>query len=143
MNKSTKALYAIGFAVAVFGLGFGIFIEYDQFRLFLALTGFTAFVLTVSIGTMSITDEKYLKSVPLAKLEEARPDLQIVKKAMLIDEPEKQEDHVIPRRVKEFPIDCAKCDLLISPQMKEVVIGDKHYHEDCWNLIKPKVADQV
>lgn len=91
----------------------------------MAIIGFSAIYSIASAGDMQVKKIETIKST-------AAP--------ILVD---KQEDHVIPRRVTEFPIECAKCGLIISPEMKEVFFEGKHYHEDCWQRVKPIVRDQI
>jgi len=132
MTQSTRALYAVGFAIALLSLGFGIFLQYDPFRLFLAIGGFALLAIITLNAIWDMVTYKELKTMPLAELEQKRPDLQIVKKARLDIPIDNDRLDFLPERVREFPLDCDFCNLLISPAMKQIVIGSKHYHEDCW-----------
>src|SRR5260370_14893951 len=87
MNSATKTLYGIGFTIAVISTGFGIFLEYDQFRLFLALGGFSLLFIIGAALIAGFSDEQIIKKMSLSQLEDLRPDLQIVKKRLYEHQP--------------------------------------------------------
>ncbi len=145
MNQSTRILYALGFLASVFGIGYGLGQTGDQFRLGLLLGGISIGVVTFISWVISANDEDRLKKMGLADLEDLRPDLQITSKLSKSENKSMAQnalftgneagllpEQIRPERVREFPIDCDYCNLLISPAMQQITVGSKKYHEDCW-----------
>lgn len=126
MNALTRVLYALGFALAVVSLGFGIFQQGDQFRLFLALGGFAllailGFNAVYQIGTAGNIQAKKLETKPLTE----RPS---VKNASLTEQ-----ERVIPRYSQlEVEARCAFCHLFIGASMGKVEDNGSQYHVDCY-----------